>query len=332
MGISTINYLLGYHLGSTAITTNSSGVYSAETRYYPWGTTRYTSGTTPTTFRFTGQRIETSFGLYFYGARWFDPYLNRWIQPDVIIPDPNNSQSYDRYAYAFNNPLKYTDPSGHHYCDSANADPEECPDISTPDTECSKNVDCYDAYLTYKQLVYELMRPPTETEILTMTIGSEYWSYVDFQYEGSSTPRKVGREAVARQYYQICGQDECSSSEMYTFMSGYQQWIGLAGRIDGYPSERAQMMLGLVNNDFSGTSDELLNDIGVILDHSKDSQAVREGWTLGYKDERPWQFFTEPMPNGASLGFGANDYAILTIDKGNGTYLFMFTGYQTNHR
>jgi hypothetical protein len=50
--------------------------------------------------------------LYYYGARWYDPYLNRWIQPDSIIPDLNNSQSYDRYAYSYNNPVKYTDPTG----------------------------------------------------------------------------------------------------------------------------------------------------------------------------------------------------------------------------
>ena len=46
-GSSTINYLLGDHLGSTAITTNSSGVKSAEIRYYPWGTSRFTSCSTP---------------------------------------------------------------------------------------------------------------------------------------------------------------------------------------------------------------------------------------------------------------------------------------------
>jgi RHS repeat-associated protein len=67
---------------------------------------------TPTDRKYTGQQ-DAEAGLYFYGARWFDPYLNRWIQPDAIIPDPNNSQSYDRYAYAFNNPVKYTDPTGH---------------------------------------------------------------------------------------------------------------------------------------------------------------------------------------------------------------------------
>ena len=45
--------------------------------------------------------------------RWYDPYLNRFTQPDTIISDPYNSQNYDRYSYTLNNPLKYTDPSGH---------------------------------------------------------------------------------------------------------------------------------------------------------------------------------------------------------------------------
>lgn len=40
-------------------------------------------------------------------------YLNHFTQPDSIVPDPYNSQDYDRYSYARNNPLRYTDPTGH---------------------------------------------------------------------------------------------------------------------------------------------------------------------------------------------------------------------------
>jgi YD repeat-containing protein len=76
-GGSTLNYLLGDHLGSNAITTNSSGTKNSEIRYMPWGTTRYTYGTSPTTYQYTGQRVETSLGLLFYNARWYDPYLNQ---------------------------------------------------------------------------------------------------------------------------------------------------------------------------------------------------------------------------------------------------------------
>ena len=51
--------------------------------------------------------------MYDYGARWYDPQIGRFISPDTIIPDPGNSQSFNRYSYVQNNPIKYTDPSGH---------------------------------------------------------------------------------------------------------------------------------------------------------------------------------------------------------------------------
>jgi len=41
------------------------------------------------------------------------PYLNRFIQPDSIVPDPSNPQAYNRYSYVYGNPLRYIDPSGH---------------------------------------------------------------------------------------------------------------------------------------------------------------------------------------------------------------------------
>ena len=109
----TLYYLLADHLGSTSLTTNTSGALVSELRYKAWGETRYSSGTTPTSYRYTGQREEPGIGLYFYNARWYDPYLNHFTQPDSIVPDPNNSQDWDRYAYARNNPVRYTDPSGH---------------------------------------------------------------------------------------------------------------------------------------------------------------------------------------------------------------------------
>ena len=40
-------------------------------------------------------------------------YLNRWIQPDTIIPNPYSSQGWNRYSYVQNNPIRYNDPSGH---------------------------------------------------------------------------------------------------------------------------------------------------------------------------------------------------------------------------
>jgi RHS repeat-associated protein len=116
-GTSSPQYLLSDHLGSTEFTLSSSGTKQAELRYKAWGETRYTYGSTPTTFRYTGQRQESSLGgvegLYYYGARWYDSSLGRFNQADTIVPDPYNPLDWDRYSYVRNNPVRYTDPSGH---------------------------------------------------------------------------------------------------------------------------------------------------------------------------------------------------------------------------
>ena len=67
----------------------------------------------PTDRRFTGQRWEAGLGLYDYRARFYDPALGRFLQPDSLVPEPGNPQALNRYAYVYNNPLRHTDPSGH---------------------------------------------------------------------------------------------------------------------------------------------------------------------------------------------------------------------------
>jgi len=70
--------------------------------------------------------VTEGFGLMFYNARWYDPALGRFAphslrswdrQADSIVPGAENPQAWDRYAYAYNNPLYYTDPSGHWICE-----------------------------------------------------------------------------------------------------------------------------------------------------------------------------------------------------------------------
>jgi RHS repeat-associated protein len=54
------------------------------------------------------------FGLMFFNARWLDPAIGRFTQADSIVPTSTQGvQAYDRYAYTNNNPLRYTDSSGH---------------------------------------------------------------------------------------------------------------------------------------------------------------------------------------------------------------------------
>jgi RHS repeat-associated protein len=93
--------------------TDASGTQIDTTmKYLPFGGTL--SGSVPTDKLFTGQRLDST-GLYYYGARYYDPTIRRFISPDTIVPYPFNPQSFNRYSYCSNNPLKYIDPSGHRW-------------------------------------------------------------------------------------------------------------------------------------------------------------------------------------------------------------------------
>ena len=74
----------------------------------------------------TGQRQEESLGLYLMGARWVDPALSRWLSADTFVPNSNHLQDYNRYSYVHNQPLRYTDPSGHCAGTPGNGQDDEC--------------------------------------------------------------------------------------------------------------------------------------------------------------------------------------------------------------
>jgi RHS repeat-associated protein len=109
-GTATVVYLHSDHLGSISVATSSSGNLLDKQEYGPWGNIR--SGSVPeTTLNYTGQKRDGT-GLLYYGARYYDPVLGRFLSPDSIIPG-SNPQDLNRYAYVGNNPINATDPTGH---------------------------------------------------------------------------------------------------------------------------------------------------------------------------------------------------------------------------
>ena len=62
---------------------------------------------------YTGHEQLDELGLIHMNGRVYDPTLGRFLQADPFIQEPSNTQSYNRYSYVLNNPLKYTDPTGY---------------------------------------------------------------------------------------------------------------------------------------------------------------------------------------------------------------------------
>jgi RHS repeat-associated protein len=74
--------------------------------YDVFGAIRNETGTSDNTRKFTGKEFDADSNLYYYGARYYDPYIGRFTQRDPA------GDGVNWYAYTANNPLKYTDPTG----------------------------------------------------------------------------------------------------------------------------------------------------------------------------------------------------------------------------
>lgn len=118
-------YILTDHLGSITHVVDGSGIILEERAYDAWGRLRdpQTWAAYPANialgqplYRFdrgyTGHEHLPQFGIINMNGRLYDPVLGRMFSPDPYIMGEHNTQGYNRYTYALNNPLKYTDPTG----------------------------------------------------------------------------------------------------------------------------------------------------------------------------------------------------------------------------
>jgi RHS repeat-associated protein len=96
------------HLGSTRLVTDESKNIITTVAYHPFGGVYRESSEH---HLYTGKQKDAT-GLYYYGARYYDPETGRFITRDPLRGDIISPQSLNRYTYCQNNPLKYTDPWG----------------------------------------------------------------------------------------------------------------------------------------------------------------------------------------------------------------------------
>ena len=121
-GSWNIYYLCRDYLGSITHIATGSGSLVQELSYDAWGRLRnpanqqaYAPDSEPELFfgrGYTGHEHLPQFGLINMNARLYDPALGRFLSPDPYVQAPDFSQNFNRYSYCFNNPLKYTDPTG----------------------------------------------------------------------------------------------------------------------------------------------------------------------------------------------------------------------------
>ena len=93
-------------MGSNIVLTDDDQNVLARYEYDVFGAIRAETGTSDNTRKFTGKEFDADSKLYYYGARYYDPYIGRFTQRDPI------GDGVNWYAYTYNNPLRFIDPTG----------------------------------------------------------------------------------------------------------------------------------------------------------------------------------------------------------------------------
>jgi RHS repeat-associated protein len=110
---STVTYFHNDLAGSPVAASDSSGTIIWRESYRPYGE-RLTnaSASQDNSQWYTGHRQDAESGLVYMGARHYDPLIGRFLSIDPAPFTEGNPHSFNRYAYANNNPVKFVDPDG----------------------------------------------------------------------------------------------------------------------------------------------------------------------------------------------------------------------------
>ena len=120
-GTITMRYAVDDHLGSVSSVADETAAVTERLSYDAWGKRRNAGGTDNTACSitsaigrgFTGHEMMDAVCLINANARIYDPTLGRFMSADTMVPNPFDGQSFNRYAYVLNNPMRYIDPTGH---------------------------------------------------------------------------------------------------------------------------------------------------------------------------------------------------------------------------
>ncbi|MDY6970477.1 MAG: RHS repeat-associated core domain-containing protein, partial [Spirochaetota bacterium] len=106
-------YYLTDQVDSVKVIVDDSGMPVSSMEYLPYGEVWIQEGDNRFSPKYNSQEFDDETNFYYYNARHFDPVISRFVTADSYVPDVMNTQSWNRYSYAFNNPIIYKDPTGH---------------------------------------------------------------------------------------------------------------------------------------------------------------------------------------------------------------------------
>jgi RHS repeat-associated protein len=112
-GDLSLRFQLDNHLGSVSMELDKNALLLSYEEYFPYGGTAFMAGNNQTEvalkdYRYSGKERDDSTGLYYYGARYYAPWLGRWLCPDPA----GTVDGLNLYAFVAGNPVYYSDHFG----------------------------------------------------------------------------------------------------------------------------------------------------------------------------------------------------------------------------
>ena len=109
------------HLGSSSYITNLDGEVAQHIEYVPFGEVfiEERNNTWNTPYLFNAKEFDEETGMYYYGARYYEPRISLWMSCD---PMQEKHPDISSYCYVFDNPIKLIDPDGMDWVEGKNGD------------------------------------------------------------------------------------------------------------------------------------------------------------------------------------------------------------------
>jgi RHS repeat-associated protein len=105
-------YLYNGH-GDVIHTVDEAGTIKNQYAYDAFGNATFTLEVEANAIRYSGEYYDANTGLYYLRARYYNPYIGRFISEDSYWGEDDNPLSLNLYTYCHNDPVNYVDPSGH---------------------------------------------------------------------------------------------------------------------------------------------------------------------------------------------------------------------------
>lgn len=232
-----VHYYFSDHLDSSNVVTNASGGVEEESDFYPFGGERVIADTlSDQNYKFTGKERDSESGLDNFGARYDSSSMGRFMSPDAFFKDSHvgDPQSWNKYAYVRNNPLRYTDPNG-----------EEAT-VSTSCTTNQQNQTTCNVQVSASIAIYSADGANLSQQQLN-TAASTIQNSIQTAWTGSFTQDGV------------------------TYNVSTQVSVSVAASQDAAMNSGAQNVIGLTNGNATANADSYVNNRSLLSGSSPDT-------------------------------------------------------------